>query len=394
MAVSVCQVFPVGAGFGLPPRTLAVGSGGKDGMNADSGIWLSLPVPVILVDAEDRIRAVNPAGEAFLHASSRGVAHVPLWSFLTVDARVREAFANARIDEVPLVASDVEITAGRNSSMACDLRTAPLAGEAGGIVLAVWPRDFGGGMPQGHVVRSMAKSVIGMVRMLVHEIKNPLAGIAGAAQLMSMGGGRRDRELTDLIVAETHRIVKLLDQVGQFGDMSPPAMQRINIHDVLERARRSAALGFGANMTIREDYDPSLPLAYGDPDQLLQVVLNLLKNASEAAGPLGGTITLRSHYDFSSRLRRTDGPEKSLPLQVEVADDGPGLPAAIRDDVFDPFVSGRVNGTGLGLALVSKIISDHDAAITVSSVPGRTVFRLSLPCAPNRLPEPAGEGTS
>jgi two-component system nitrogen regulation sensor histidine kinase GlnL len=150
---------------------------------------------------------------------------------------------------------------------------------------------------------------------------------------------------------------------------------------VLDRARRSALLGFGAQMKIIEDYDPSLPLAWGDKDQLLQVVLNLLKNAAEAAGKNGGTIRLHSYYEHSFRLRRTDGQGTALPLQIEVIDDGPGLPEHIAGDVFEPFVSGRENGTGLGLALVSKIVSEHDGWISVSSTPGHTVFRISLPRA-------------
>ena len=150
---------------------------------------------------------------------------------------------------------------------------------------------------------------------------------------------------------------------------------------MLDRARRSALLGFGSQMRIVEDYDPSLPLALGDKDQLLQVVLNLLKNAAEAAGEGGGTIRLRTYFEHSFRLRRADGTGHSLPLQVEITDDGPGLPDAIREDIFDPFVSGRENGTGLGLALVSKIVSEHDGWISVTSVPGRTTFRISLPRA-------------
>jgi two-component system nitrogen regulation sensor histidine kinase GlnL len=190
-----------------------------------------------------------------------------------------------------------------------------------------------------------------------------------------------DLELTDLIVEESRRIVKLLEQVEQFGNLSEPERQQVNIHDVLDRARRSALLGFGAHMKIVEDYDPSLPLALGDPDQLLQVVLNLVKNASEVADKKGGTIRLHTFYEHSFRLRRADGTGQSLPLQIEVIDDGPGLPDDIKGDVFDPFVSGRENGTGLGLALVSKIISDHGGWISVDSVPGRTVFKISLPLA-------------
>ena len=190
-----------------------------------------------------------------------------------------------------------------------------------------------------------------------------------------------DLELTDLIVEESRRIVKLLEQVEQFGNLRPPALKPVNIHDILDRARQSAAVGFGAHMLFVEDYDPSLPRAMADSDQLLQVFLNLLKNASEA-GKSGGSIRLHTFYEPSLRVRRPDGTLARLPLQIEVIDDGPGLPPAIAADVFEPFVSGRENGTGLGLALVSKLIGEAGGWITVDSVPGRTVFRVSLPLAP------------
>jgi two-component system nitrogen regulation sensor histidine kinase GlnL len=125
-----------------------------------------------------------------------------------------------------------------------------------------------------------------------------------------------------------------------------------------------------------------LPHTFADPDQLMQVFLNLIKNASEAANPMGGTIRLRTFYDLTLRLRRSDGSGNSLALQVEIIDDGPGIPATIAENIFEPFVSGRENGTGLGLALVSKIVADHDGVISVDSAPGRTVFRVSLPVAP------------
>ena len=188
--------------------------------------------------------------------------------------------------------------------------------------------------------------------------------------------------MTDLIVGETRRIVKLLEQVEQFGNLSAPERGSVNIHDVLDRARRSALVGAAAHMKIIEDYDPSLPHVWGDADQLLQVISNLIRNAAEAAGPEGGTIRLHTYYERAFRLRRSDGTGQTLPLQVEVIDDGPGLPEALKGDIFEPFVSGRENGTGLGLALVSKIISDHDGWISVTSVPGRTVFRISLPMVP------------
>jgi two-component system nitrogen regulation sensor histidine kinase GlnL len=176
--------------------------------------------------------------------------------------------------------------------------------------------------------------------------------------------------------------VKLLEQVEQFGNLRPADRRAVNIHDALDRARKSALMGFAAHMTILEDYDPSLPPTWADPDQLMQVFLNLIKNASEAAGPKGGTIRLRTFYDLSLRVRRKDGVSAALPLNIEIIDNGPGIPPDITQEIFEPFVSGRENGTGLGLALVSKMISDHDGWISVESVPGRTAFRLSLPMAP------------
>ena len=167
----------------------------------------------------------------------------------------------------------------------------------------------------------------------------------------------------------------------QFGDLRPPACQPVNIHDILERARATARVGFAGGCEISESYDPSLPLTYVDEDQLMQVVLNLLKNAAEASGNKG-KITIKTFYDPGVRLRKPDGQRATLPLQVEIIDDGPGLPAEIAEQVFDPFVSGRENGTGLGLALVSKIVTDHGGLIAVNSRPGHTVFRLSLPIAP------------
>jgi len=257
----------------------------------------------------------------------------------------------------------------------------------GMVLLLMEPRQLADRLGRSHSVKSSARSAIGMADMLAHEIKNPLAGITGAAQLLSMNLGSEDQEMTDLIVAESRRIVALLEQVEQFGNIRPPERRAVNIHDLLDRARKVAMVGFAANMKLVEDFDPSLPPTYVDGDQMLQVFLNLLRNAAEAAGKGGGTIRLRTFYDLSLRLRRKDGSGNALPLQVEFIDDGPGLPPEISADIFEPFVSGRENGTGLGLALVSKIISEHDGWITVDSAPGRTVFRISLPVAPKTSTE-------
>ncbi|MBO6867862.1 MAG: ATP-binding protein [Pseudomonadota bacterium] len=351
-------------------------------------LWSSLPVPAILIDGSDLIADLNPAAEGFMNNSTKTLLGQPVWDKLAVDAPLEASFKRAREQGTPLFVNDVDVGTGNRPPLVCSLHIAPIQNQPGWMIMLISPRELAGRMTQNHSVKSAAKSAIGMAEMLAHEIKNPLAGITGAAQLLSMNLNKEDLELTDLIVAETRRIVKLLEQVEQFGNLSAPERKAVNIHDVLDRARRSALLGFGGHMKIIEDYDPSLPLAYGDPDQLLQVVLNLVKNASEAADPQqGGTIRLHTFYEHSFRLRRSDGTGQSLPLQIEIIDDGPGLPPDIEGDVFDPFVSGKENGTGLGLALVSKIISDHDGWISVDSVPGKTRFRISLPLAPRDAKE-------
>ncbi len=351
-------------------------------------IWASLPVPALLIDVDGRILEANPAAETFLNASSRTLQGQPALDRLSIDAPMDDALARARANHAPLFINDVDVTTGERPPVQCNVQVAPMHDNPDIVMLLISPRDVADRMGRAMQVKSAAKSAIGMAEMLAHEIKNPLAGISGAAQLISMNAGPDDRELTDLIVEETRRIVKLLEQVEQFGNLRPPDRRAVNIHDALDRARKSAQIGYASHMTIVEDYDPSLPSTWADPDQLMQVFLNLIKNAAEAADRRGGTIRLHTFYDLSLRVRRKDGTGGTLPLQVEIIDDGPGLPPDIAGDVFEPFVSGRENGTGLGLALVSKIMSDHGGWIGVESVPGRTVFRLSLPLAPKIPKEP------
>jgi two-component system nitrogen regulation sensor histidine kinase GlnL len=351
-------------------------------MNAfQENLWLSLPMPSFLIDPGDAIAEVNPAAESFLNASARSLKGTPAFDTLAIDAPVEDQIRRVRKDQASLVMNRVDVGGGNIPPITCTVHLAPMMRMPGFILLMIEPRVLADRLGRSMSVKSAAKSAIGMAEMLAHEIKNPLAGITGAAQLLSMNLTSEDLELTDLIVSETRRIVKLLEQVEQFGNLRPPERKAVNIHDLLDRARKSASVGFAAHMKVVEDYDPSLPPTFVDADQMLQVFLNLLKNAAEATNGAPGTIRLHTFYDVSLRLRRKDGPA-ALPLNVEIIDDGPGLPPEIAADVFDPFVSGRENGTGLGLALVSKIISDHDGWISVDSVPGRTVFRISLPVAP------------
>ena len=348
-------------------------------------IWASLPIPALLIGLDGLILEVNPAAETFFNTSSRNLMGHPAFDRLSIDAPMEEALLRARKNQSPIFINDVDVTTGERAPVQCNLQVAPMHDNADFIMLLISPRDIADRLGRSMSVKSAAKSAIGMAEMLAHEIKNPLAGISGAAQLISMNVGAEDRELTELIVEETRRIVKLLEQVEQFGNLRPPERKAVNLHDALDRARKSALVGFASHMTIVEDYDPSLPPTLADGDQLMQVFLNLIKNAAEACQKTGGTIRLHTFYDLSLRLRRKNGRPSVLPLNIEIIDDGPGIPPEIAADIFEPFVSGRENGTGLGLALVSKIISDHEGWLQVDSVPGRTVFRVSLPVVPKKM---------
>lgn len=354
-------------------------------------IWSALPVPAFLIaqkDGQETILECNPAAELFMAASTAHLAGEPAYDRLSIDAPIEEAAARARANRAPIFINDADVCTGERPPVLCNLQLAPMNDDAQTLLLLIAPREIAGRLGRTQAVKAAAKSAIGMAAMLAHEIKNPLAGITGAAQLLSMNLPPQDREMTSLIVEESRRIVKLLEQVEQFGDQRPPECTEVNIHDVLERARRSATVGFGAHMRINDSYDPSLPATWADADQLLQVFLNLIKNASEAQ-PKGGTIRIRTYYERGLQLRGREGQRLSLPLHVEIIDDGPGLPLEIAENIFEPFVSGRENGTGLGLALVSKIIAAHDGWIEVDQRPGQTIFRVSLPMAPGPAGKPA-----
>ncbi|SFH35399.1 two-component system, NtrC family, nitrogen regulation sensor histidine kinase GlnL [Palleronia marisminoris] len=352
-------------------------------MTFDGQLWASLPFPALLLDADDRILDVNAAAEDFLMTSAKLLRAAPVFDRIFIDAPLDEAFGRVRVNGGPLFVNTVMVSSGNRPPETCDIQVAPMLGTEGDVLLLLTPQQVAGRLQKAKQARSSARSAIGMAEMLGHEIKNPLAGITGAAQLLAMSLDSADRELTDLIVGECRRIVALIDQVEQFGNLRPPERRAVNLHDILDRTRKSAALGFAAHMRLVAEYDPSLPFAHVDQDQLQQVFLNIIKNSAEAAGPEGGTITVRTFYDHGLRVRLADGDTAVVPLQVEVIDDGPGMPADLMESIFDPFVSGKENGTGLGLALVSKIISDHDGLIAVESRPGRTAFRMSLPLAPD-----------
>ena len=221
-----------------------------------------------------------------------------------------------------------------------------------------------------------------MAAMLAHEVKNPLSGIRGAAQLLEENLAPSDRELTRLICDEADRIVALVNRMEVFSDRRPLDRGPVNIHEVLDRVRLVAQSGFARHVRFIEEYDPSLPPVFGNRDALIQVYLNLVKNAAEAVPSQGGEIQVATSYQHGVRLAVAGTDTRlHLPLLVTVTDNGEGIPEDLRPHLFDPFVSTKHHGTGLGLALVAKVIDDHGGVIEFDSQPRRTVFRVCLPMA-------------
>jgi two-component system nitrogen regulation sensor histidine kinase GlnL len=219
--------------------------------------------------------------------------------------------------------------------------------------------------------------------MLAHEIKNPLSSIRGAAQLIADGADATD--LTQLMIAEVDRVAALIDHMEDFTDTRPREVQALNIYPLLAHARHVALAGFARGVTIEERYDPSLPQALGNRDALLQVIINLLKNAAAALGPIGERrIVLATAYRHGITVASgRDRARVALPIEICVMDTGPGAPDDIAEHLFDPFVSSRPEGKGLGLALVDKLIRDMGGIVQYAreGQPHMTVFRILLPRA-------------
>ena len=343
----------------------------------------ALPHPVIVLADENRIVYANTAGEGFLSAGLPMLKRMRLDELLSVGCPLLALVDQVRRTGATFNEYSIEVASPRFSGpKLVDVFGGPLPEQPGYIFLMLYQRTMAMMIERQLTHRAAARSVSGMASVLAHEIKNPLSGIRGAAQLIEPALSEEDRALSQLICSETDRIRDLVDRMEVFGDERPLQTEAINIHGVLDHVRRLIESGIGRHINFSLDFDPSLPQVPGNRDKLVQAFLNLFKNAVEAIGDKTEQGRIGVHTAFRPGVRLSvpgTDTRVSLPLMIQIEDNGNGIPEHLREQIFDPFVTTKSGGTGLGLALVAKIIGDHGGIIECDSEPGRTAFRILLP---------------
>lgn len=352
-----------------------------------TSVLQALPQPVIVCDPALSIIFVNYAAEAFFGASLSVLMRQKLDDVIAFGSPIVGLVKTVAERNAPMTEYRVRVGSSRfgdeSDDRVVDVFATPLSDAEGRIALLFQERTMADKIDRQLVSRGAARSVTGLASMLAHEIKNPLSGIRGAAQLLEQSVTPDELPLARLVRDEVDRIVDLIDRVEVFGDDRPVEREPINIHVILDRVKLLAKNGVAKGITFHEEYDPSLPPVSGNRDQLIQVFLNLVKNAAEAL-----ERTSKPEIRFSTAFRpgiriSVQGVSEriSLPLEIVIEDNGPGVPPDMVPILFDPFVTTKANGSGLGLALVAKIIGDHGGVVDMDSRPGRTKFRVLLPVA-------------
>ena len=347
-------------------------------------ILAHLPNPVFVIDDRDRFTYLNNAAEMFFHSSQVMLIGAPLATLIPADSALFSMLSRARSQQVSVADQGVEFAGPRIGMKLVNLQISPYGERGladGQLLVTIQERALAERLRGQSVFHGAARSISAMAALLAHEVKNPLAGIKGAAQLLQADLGAGDAELTRMIVEETDRITSLLDRMEGFAGGASVVLAPVNIHEILDHCLAIANASFGAHLSVSRSYDPSLPVMEGHRDLLIQAFINMIKNASEVTNN-NGELTVKTSYSRGRRL--SAGAMRTLlhvPIQVEIIDNGPGISPDIRDHIFDPFVTAKAGGSGLGLAMVASVVADHGGMVEVDSALGRTVFRINFPLA-------------
>ncbi len=356
----------------------------------------ALPHPILVLADDERVIYANTAAEIFFEASQALLKRQRLEEVVAFGCPLAALVREVRRTGLTINEYGVGIATPKSQAQRIvDIHSGPLPESPELTLVMLQQRSMAQMIERQLTHRAAARSVSGLAAVLAHEIKNPLSGIRGAAQLLEPGLSEEDRPLAELIVTETDRIKHLVDRMEVFGDERPLVTEPVNIHAILDHVIRLSESGFARGMRIVSEYDPSLPAVAVNRDKLIQAFLNLVKNAAESISEStdGGRIVLRTSFRPGVRLSVKGSRDRvSLPLCIEIEDDGPGIREAMRAHLFDPFVTSKRTGTGLGLALVAKIIGDHGGIIECESEPPRTIFRVLLPLEERARRQGGGPG--
>jgi two-component system nitrogen regulation sensor histidine kinase GlnL len=351
---------------------------GPDKMNDSKGerICDNLSTAVLLLDSNLAIRHLNPAGESLLETSLFHAQGTAIGTYLSAEHDLEQELRAALETNHPFTEREVELSLPGRQRLTVDMTVTPLLerGQSASLLVEMIRVDRHLRIAREEQLLAQHLASRQLVRGLAHEIKNPLGGLRGAAQLLDREIKDPDlRQFTRVIIGEADRLQLLVDRL--LGPNSRPRRERINIHEVLEHVRRLVWAELPPGVHLRRDYDPSIPEFGGDPDQLIQAVLNLVRNAVQAVGSRGEirivTRVMRK-YTIGHRLHRLVG-------HIAIIDDGPGIDETIRESIFLPMVTSRSMGTGLGLPIAQSLINQHGGLIQCQSRPGRTEFAILLP---------------
>ena len=345
---------------------------------AIAGLLNSLVTAIILLDENLCVSLVNASAESLLHVSAAQISGNSLDQFVLKSDGLIESLQAALDKGQPFTARDIHLQLPESLIERIDLTVTNFEGPRG-LLLEMHPTSRLNAISQNSSLESQQETTRNLVRGLAHEVKNPLGGIRGAAQLLDRALPNEElQEYTQIIIAEADRLRDLVDRM--LGPWQLLSMKPIIIAEIADRVINILKVEFGPEITWVRDYDPSLPTVEGDHDQLIQAVLNVARNACEALGETNSpkiSIKTRVNRQFTIRNKR----HKSV-LQLDISNNGPSIEAKFLEQIFFPMISTRANGSGLGLSITQNIISRHEGSVQVASKTGTTTFSIFLPFSP------------
>lgn len=338
-----------------------------------SGLDL-LATPVILLDDELRVVHANPAAENLFSFSLKNVAGLPLAQLFTDSGEMIASLNSVLGQSWSYSGRDLILTRPGQAGLHLNCLITPAETSAARFLIEFRPIDQQLKLAREQRQMDQQQAYRELIRNLAHEIRNPLGGLRGSAQLLERELDRPElREYTQVIIKEADRLQVLLDRL--LTPHRPPQIAPLNIHEVLERVRSLVLAEFPDGIRIERDYDASLPELHGDKEQLIQAVLNIVRNAAQALNGKG-EIEIRTRAARQVTLAKQ---RYKLALELQVVDNGPGIPEELRERIFCPLVSGRDGGSGLGLTLSETFVQHHHGTIACDSRPGRSCFTIMLP---------------